>query len=69
MTQAEMGDWPYTREAEQVRQEQERDRLQQQQDIEDAWANVEHDISYAKHAMWATEDDIKLLKWALGIRG
>lgn len=67
MTREEMGDWPYTAEAEQVREEMHRDRERLQRDLLDAWANVEHDISYAKHAMWSTESDLKLLKWALGI--
>ena len=48
-------------------QQQRDDRQRMEEDIADAWANIEHDISYAKHAMWTSEDDIKLLKWALGL--
>lgn len=41
------------------------------QDIEDAWSRLMADYKDCKTSFkgaWATEDDIKLLKWRLGVQ-
>ena len=58
--------WPYDERSDQVHSEQIRDRERVQQDIEAAWMNVMADMT--PYARRSCESDIKLLKWALGVK-
>ncbi len=62
--------WPNDPRSDQVHAEQIRDRERVQLDIQEAWDRLMADRHYAYclSANSTSESDIKLLKWALGIR-
>ncbi len=61
-----MNDWPY---GDEQAQSQDRERLQSE--IQEAWDRLREDHDKRRYSYYgpsATEVDIKLLKWALGVK-
>ncbi len=62
--------WPDDPRSDQVHQEQIRDRDRVQQDIQEAWDRVmiSSNLNWKIYERTVLEADIKLLKWALGVK-
>jgi len=58
--------WPYDPRSDQVSLERQRDQLRVQEDIQEAWDRLMRSAHTGLDI--ASEEDIKLLRWALGVK-